>query len=877
MSEEQQNEVTGADVVSTGDTEIVDHHGHIEQVDLQTEMQRSYLDYAMAVIIGRALPDVRDGLKPVHRRVIYAMYDGGYRPDRAFNKCARVVGDVMGQFHPHGDSAIYDTLVRLIQSWIMRYPLALGQGNFGSPGNDGAAAPRYTETKMAPIALEMVRDINEDTVDFQPNYDGKSLEPTVLPARIPNLLVNGSSGIAVGMATNIPPHNLREVAEGVEWFLKNPHATNEELLNALMARIKGPDFPTGAQILGTKGIEDAYRTGRGSITMRAVVNVEEIHGRTCLVVTELPYQANPDNLAIKIAELIKDGKVTGIADLRDETSGRTGQRLVIVLKRDASPKVVLNNLYKHTQLQENFSANMLAIVDGVPRTLSLDAFVRHWVNHQLDVIVRRTRYRLRQAEEEAHILRGLLKALDALDEVIALIRRSPTADEARTALMEFLQIDEAQAQAILNMQLRRLAALERQKIQDRHDELMRMIAEYNAIIASETRQREIISEELGEIVNRYGDDRRTQIMYGYNGDMSMEDLIPEEEVVVTITRGGYIKRTRSDQYRSQHRGGKGIKGASLRGDDVVEHFFVTTTHSWILFFTNLGRVYRAKGYELQEAGRDAKGQHIANLLEFQGGEHIAQVMELKSYEDAEYLVLATRGGMVKKSRLSDYDTNRTAGLIAINLREGDEVVSAFTVSAADDILLVSRNGMSLRFHADDASLRPMGRSTSGVTGMKFRDGDELISANVVTEGSYVFVVTEGGYAKRTSVDEYRVQGRNGFGIKVAKLVEDRGALVGGLIVDEEDEVLVVMSSGKVVRSNVNEVPAKGRDTMGVIFAKPGEGDSIIGVARNQDRQLDDSDDENTENAEAADDTSTAPGTDNEGEAAAADLTATGGN
>ena len=876
MSEEQQNKSTEVDVVSNGGAESVDHHGHIEQVDLQTEMQRSYLDYAMAVIIGRALPDVRDGLKPVHRRVIYAMYDGGYRPDRSFNKCARVVGDVMGQFHPHGDSAIYDTLVRLIQSWIMRYPLALGQGNFGSPGNDGAAAPRYTETKMAPIALEMVRDINEDTVDFQPNYDGKSLEPTVLPARIPNLLVNGSSGIAVGMATNIPPHNLREVAEGVEWFLKNPHATNEELLNALMARIKGPDFPTGAQILGTKGIEDAYRTGRGSITMRAVVNVEEIHGRTCLVVTELPYQANPDNLAIKIAELIKDGKVTGIADLRDETSGRTGQRLVIVLKRDASPKVVLNNLYKHTQLQENFSANMLAIVDGVPRTLSLDAFVRHWVNHQLDVIVRRTRYRLRQAEEEAHILRGLLKALDALDEVIALIRRSPTADEARSGLMEFLQIDEAQAQAILNMQLRRLAALERQKIQDRHDELMRMIAEYNAIIASETRQREIISEELGEIVNRYGDERRTQIMYGYNGDMSMEDLIPEEEVVVTITRGGYIKRTRSDQYRSQHRGGKGIKGASLRGDDVVEHFFVTTTHSWILFFTNLGRVYRAKGYELQEAGRDAKGQHIANLLEFQGGEYIAQVMELKSYDDAEYLVLATRGGMVKKSRLSDYDTNRTAGLIAINLREGDEVVSAFTVSAKDDILLVSRNGMSLRFHADDASLRPMGRSTSGVTGMKFRDGDELISANVVTEGSFVFVVTEGGYAKRTSVDEYRVQGRNGFGIKVAKLVEDRGALVGGLIVDEEDEVLVVMASGKVVRSNVNEVPAKGRDTMGVIFAKPGKGDSIIGVARNQDRQLDDSDDETTENTEASE-SSEAPGTDNEGEAAAADLTATGGN
>ena len=847
MSEENQSENPDIEVTTnSGEIVLDDPHGHIEQVDLQTEMQRSYLDYAMAVIIGRALPDVRDGLKPVHRRVIYAMYDGGYRPDRAFNKCARVVGDVMGQFHPHGDSAIYDTLVRLIQSWIMRYPLALGQGNFGSPGNDGAAAPRYTETKMAPIALEMVRDINEDTVDFQPNYDGKSLEPTVLPARIPNLLVNGSSGIAVGMATNIPPHNLREVAAGVEWFLKNPNATNEELLSALMERIKGPDFPTGATILGTKGIEDAYRTGRGSITMRAVVNVEEIHGRTCLVVTELPYQANPDNLAIKIADLIKEGNVTGISDLRDEPSGRTGQRLVIVLKRDAVPKVVLNNLYKHTQLQENFSANMLAIVDGVPRTLSLDAFIRHWVNHQMDVIVRRTRYRLRQAEEEAHILRGLLKALDALDEVIALIRRSPTADEARSALMDFLDIDEAQAQAILNMQLRRLAALERQKIQDRHDELQRLIAEYNAIIASEDRQREIISEELGEIVNRYGDDRRTEILRGFNGDMSMEDLIPEEEVVVTITRGGYIKRTRSDQYRSQHRGGKGIRGAQLRGDDVVEHFFVTTTHSWILFFTNLGRVYRTKGYELQEAGRDAKGQHLANLLEFQPDEHIAQVMDLKTYEDAEYLVLATKGGLVKKSRLSDYDTNRTAGLIAINLRDDDEVVSAFLVSPEDDILLISRNGMSLRFHANNESLRPMGRSTSGVTGMKFRDGDELISAQVVIPESFVFVVTEGGYAKRTHVEGYRVQGRNGFGIKVAKLVEGRGALVGGLIVSENDEVLVVMQSGKVVRTNVSEVPAKGRDTMGVIFAKPGKGDSIIGIARNQDRQLDEQKEDDAE-------------------------------
>jgi DNA gyrase subunit A len=765
------------------------------------------------------------------------MFDGGYRPDRAFNKCARVVGEVMGQYHPHGDTAIYDALVRLIQDWTMRYPLALGQGNFGSPGNDGAAAPRYTETKMAPLAMEMVRDIDEETVDFQDNYDGKNQEPTILPARFPNLLVNGSSGIAVGMATNIPPHNLREVADGVQWYLANPTASREQLLEELLKRIKGPDFPTGATILGHKGIEDAYRTGRGSITMRAVVNVEELQGRTCLVVTELPYQANPDNLAIKIAELVKDGKVQGIADLRDETSGRTGQRLVIVLKRDAVAKVVLNNLYKHTQLQENFGANMLAIVDGVPRTLSLDAFIRHWVTHQLDVIARRTRYRLRKAEEEAHILRALLKALDMLDEVIALIRASSTTEAARDGLMELLDIDEIQARAILDMQLRRLAALERQKIQDRHAELEAMIAEYNAILGSEERQRSIISEELAEIVAKHGDDRRTQILMGYDGDMSMEDLIPEEEVVVTITRGGYVKRTRSDNYRSQQRGGKGIKGAQLRGDDVVEHFFVTTTHHWLLFFTNLGRVYRAKAYELAEGSRDAKGQHVANLLAFQPDEHITQVLDLTDYQQAPYLVLATKRGLVKKTRLEDYDTNRSAGVIAINLREEDELVSAQLVSETDDLMLVSRKGQSIRFTATDDALRPMGRATSGVTGMKFREDDELLAMNVVAEGSYVFVVTEGGYAKRTAVEEYRLQGRGGLGIKVAKLAEERGDLVGALVVQEEDEVLVVMGGGKVVRSSVAGVPAKGRDTMGVIFAKPDKNDRIIEVARNTERGL----------------------------------------
>ncbi|MDJ0312057.1 DNA gyrase subunit A [Arthrobacter sp. H35-D1] len=839
MSDETPQNPEEPTVETTGDDVLEGSlmHDKVEQIDLQEEMKRSYLDYAMAVIVGRALPDVRDGLKPVHRRVLYAMFDGGYRPERSFNKCARVVGEVMGQYHPHGDSAIYDALVRLIQDWTMRYPLALGQGNFGSPGNDGAAAPRYTETKMAPLAMEMVRDIDEETVDFQDNYDGKNQEPTILPSRFPNLLVNGSSGIAVGMATNIPPHNLREVAEGVQWYLANPTVGREELLEALIERIKGPDFPTGAQILGRKGIEDAYRTGRGSITMRAVVNVEEIQGRTCLVVTELPYQANPDNLAIKIADLVKDGKIAGIADLRDETSGRTGQRLVVVLKRDAVAKVVLNNLYKHTQLQENFSANMLAIVDGVPRTLPLDAFIRHWVTHQMDVIVRRTQFRLRKAEEEAHIQRALLKALDALDEVIALIRRSSTTEEAREGLMQLLSIDETQAKAILDMQLRRLAALEHQKIQDRHDVLETMITEFNRILSDPEIQRGIVSDELAEITSRYGDDRRTEIMMGYDPNMSMEDLIPEEEMVVTITRGGYVKRTRSDNYRSQHRGGKGIKGAALRGDDVVEHFFVTTTHHWLLFFTNLGRVYRAKAYELAEAGRDAKGQHVANLLAFQPDEKIAQVMELRDYQQSPYLVLATKNGLVKKTSLEDYDTNRSAGVIAINLRDGDELVSAQLVSDTDDLLLVSRKGQSIRFTATNEALRPMGRATSGVTGMKFRDFDELLSANVVTEDSFVFIVTEGGYAKRTAVGEYRLQGRGGLGIKVAKLVEDRGDLIGALIVREDDEVLVVMGGGKVVRSDVSEVPAKGRDTMGVIFAKPDKNDRIIGIARNSERGL----------------------------------------
>ena len=841
-------------------TDVPDEPGdRVQPVDLQLEMQRSYLDYAMSVIVGRALPDVRDGLKPVHSRVLYAMYDGGYRPDRQFSKCSRVVGDVMGKYHPHGDVAIYDALVRLVQDWVMRYPLAAGQGNFGSPGNDPAAAPRYTETRMAPLAMEMVRDIDEDTVDFRDNYDGRTKEPVVLPARFPNLLVNGSAGIAVGMATNIPPHNLREVAAGVQWYLEHPEATKEELLEELIARIPGPDFPTGATILGRRGIEDAYRTGRGSITMRAVVTVEEIQGRTCLVVSELPYQVNPDNLAAKIADLVKDGRVAGIADMRDETSGRTGQRLVIVLKRDAVAKVVLNNLYKHTQLQDTFGANMLALVDGVPRTLSLDAFVRHWVNHQLDVIQRRTRYRLRQAQERAHILRGYLKALDALDEVIALIRASATVEDAREGLMALLEVDEIQARAILNLQLRQLAALERQKIIDEYTQLMERIADYEDILAKPARQREIVGTELGEIVDKYGDDRRTQIL-PYDGEVSMEDLIAQEEVVVTITRGGYAKRTRSDQYRVQKRGGKGVRGAQLRADDVVEHFGVTTTHHWLLFFTNLGRVYRAKAYELPEGGRDSKGQHVANMLAFQPGEQIAKVVDLRDYDQAEYLVLATRRGLVKKTRLAEYDSNRTGGLIAINLRtdsggEPDEVVSAALVDDGDELLLVSRKGQAVRFFSDATQLRPMGRATSGVTGMRFEGDDDLLAMDVIREGSFLVTVTDGGYAKRSDMHRVNAQGhldyrrtsRGTKGVRAVRLPDNRGDLVGAKMVEQGDEVLVVMESGKVVRSLVGQIPVYGRDSAGVILAKPDNGDRILAVARNVERNLgENGDDESAE-------------------------------
>ena len=817
-------------------------YDRIETVDLQVEMARSYLDYAMSVIVGRALPDVRDGLKPVHRRVLFAMYDAGYRPDKGYYKSSRIVGDVMGNYHPHGDGAIYDTVVRLAQHWSLRYPLIDGNGNFGSPGNDPAAAMRYTEARLSPIAMEMMRDIDEETVNFSPNYDGRSQEPDVLPSRLPNLLVNGSAGIAVGMATNIPPHNLREVSEGVIWALDNPDAPSEQLLDQLLKVVKGPDFPTRALIVGRNGIEEAYRTGRGSITMRAVVLVEEINKRTCLVITELPYQVNPDNLALKIAELVKDGKIKGIADVRDEGNERLGQRLVIVLRNDATPKVILNNLYKHTQLQDTFGANMLALVDGVPRTLRLDEFVRYYIDHQVEVIVRRTKFRLAEKERRAHILRGYLKALDALDAVIALIRASKTPEEARTGLMKLLDVDELQANAILDMQLRRIAALERQKINDEYNELMSDIVELNTILASPEKQRQIIKSELQEVVAKYGDERRTQIVAS-EGDFSAEDLIPDQSVVVTITHGGYSKRTRADLYRSQRRGGKGVKGAALKQDDVVDHFFVASTHDWLLFFTNQGRVYRAKVHELPDAGRDARGQHVANLMAFKPGEEIASVLSIKDYTVAPYLVLATKSGLVKKSPLSEYDSPRTGGLIAIALKGDDEVVGATLVSAKDELLLVSKKGMSVRFAADDETLRSMGRSTSGVIGMKFRADDQLLTmaridvSQVNSDDLFIFTATDGGYGKKTPLSEYRIQGRGGIGIKAAKIDENsRGVLVGALVLSDSDEVLAITSAGTVMRTAAREIRQTGRDSMGVRLVNLSDGVSLLTVTMSQEAQ-----------------------------------------
>lgn len=991
----------------------------VEPVDIQQEMQRSYIDYAMSVIVGRALPEVRDGLKPVHRRVLYAMFDSGFRPDRSHAKSARSVAETMGNYHPHGDASIYDTLVRMAQPWSLRYPLVDGQGNFGSPGNDPPAAMRYcvtadtlvslpegksvriadvvpgalphsdntielkvlgrhgtaaiadrlfhsgdhqtytvrtseghevtgtpnhpllclvdvagvptllwklieeigpgdvvalnaetahvdeirsdsivfrrvaaflerfgddpdaaaiatdltdgrfryarvaavsdggiqpvyslrvdtedhafvtngflshnTEARLTPLAMEMLREIDEETVDFIPNYDGRVQEPTVLPSRFPNLLANGSGGIAVGMATNIPPHNLRELADAVYWCLDNHDADEEATLSAVTERVKGPDFPTAGLIVGSQGISDTYATGRGSIRMRGVVEIEEdSRGRTSIVITELPYQVNHDNFITSIAEQVRDGKLAGISNIEDQGSDRVGIRIVVELKRDAVAKVVLNNLYKHTQLQTSFGANMLSIVDGVPRTLRLDQLIRHYVNHQLDVIVRRTVYRLRKANERAHILRGLVKALDALDEVIALIRASETVDVARQGLIDLLDIDDIQAQAILDMQLRRLAALERQRIVDDLAKIEAEIADLEDILAKPERQRVIVRDELREIVDKHGDERRTRIVAA-DGEVTDEDLIAREDVVVTITETGYAKRTKTDLYRSQKRGGKGVQGAGLKQDDIVNHFFVSSTHDWILFFTTQGRVYRAKAYELPEASRTARGQHVANLLAFQPEERIAQVIQIRGYEDAPYLVLATRNGLVKKSKLTDFDSNRSGGIVAVNLRDGDELVGAELCSADDDLLLVSAKGQSIRFSATDEALRPMGRATSGVQGMRFNTDDALLSLNVVQQDTYLLVATSGGYAKRTGIDEYPVQGRGGKGVLTIQFDKRRGTLVGALIVDDDTELYAITSGGGVIRTGARQVRKAGRQTKGVRLMNLGAGDTLVAIARN---------------------------------------------
>ena len=810
-------------------------YDRITPIDLNQEMQNSYIDYAMSVIVGRALPEARDGMKPVQRRILYAMFDSGFLHNRSYVKSARSVAETMGHYHPHGDSAIYDTLVRMAQPWTMRYPLIDGQGNFGSAGNDPAAAMRYTEARLTSLAEEMLRDIREDVVDFQPNYDGKTNEPVVLPSRVPQLLMNGSNGIAVGMATNIPPHNLGEVAEAIYWCLDNPDADEASTLDAVMERIKGPDFPTAGLIVGDQGIKDAYTTGRGSIRMRGKTSIEEEGKRTIIVITELPYQVNPDNLVSSIAQQVSDGRISGIANIEDQSSSRVGMRIVITLKRDAIAKVVLNNLYKHSALQTNFGANMLSIVDGVPRTLRIDQLVRIYVRHQLEVIVRRTRFRLRKKEERAHILRGLKKAIDMLDETIALIRRSPSADEARVGLMDLLDIDEAQANAILEMQLRRLAALELQKILDELAQIEIDIADLKDVLAKPERQRAIIKDELSDIIRKYGDERRTRIIPA-DGELSDEDLIPEEDVVVTITETGYAKRTKTDLYRSQKRGGKGVKGATLKQDEIVKHFFVCSTHDLILFFTAKGRVYRLKAYDLPEANRTARGQHVANLLAFQPEERIAQVIQLKSYQDAPYLVLATRNGLVKKSRLEDYDSNRTGGLVAINLKGDDELVGASLCSENDDLILVSEYGQSIRFHATDDVLRPMGRATSGVYGMRFNGDDNLLSMNVVKENEFLLVATSGGYAKRTAMDDYPVQGRGGKGVLTIQYDRRRGNLVGAEVVSLDDEIFAITTGGGIIRTAAKEVRKAGRQTKGVRLMNLSDGDSLLAIARNADQE-----------------------------------------
>ncbi|MEX0657535.1 MAG: DNA gyrase subunit A [Egibacteraceae bacterium] len=806
--------------------DVVPPGNRIEPIELEDELQRSYLDYAMSVIVGRALPDVRDGLKPVHRRILFSMFEGGMRSTTKHRKSAAAVGDVMKKYHPHGDSAIYDALARMAQPWAIRYPLIDGHGNFGSVDGDPPAAMRYTEARLSPLAMELLRDIDEETVDFVDSYDGDAEEPVVLPSRFPNLLVNGSSGIAVGMATNIPPHNLVEMTNAVIAQIANPDITLDEL----MTMVPGPDFPTGATIMGLRGIREAYETGRGSVRMRAVVDVEDDDKGARIVVTELPYQVNKARLAEKIAELHKHKRIIGIRDLKD-LSNRQGNKLVVFCKRDANPQVILNQLYKMTQLQDTFGVNNLSLVDGVPRTLGLKATIGHYIDHQVDVITRRTRYRLRKAEERAHVLEGLIIALDNLDAVIALIRAAASAEAALAELQERFSLSEVQARAILDMQLRRLAQLEAQRIAEEYAELSERIADLRDILARPERVRAIISDELGELRDRFGDARRTQIVPD-DGEVDMADLIAQTDVAVTLTRAGYVKRVPISEYRTQRRGGKGVTSGALKEDDIIRDLLVTTTHHWLLFFTNQGRVYRVRAWQVPEKSRTARGAYVANVegLALAPEERIAAVVSVTDdelRESTSYLVFATRQGMVKRTALADYDSPRSV-LIAINLREGDELIGVQVTSGGDEIVLVSRRAMAIRFAESDA--RRMGRDTTGVIGMALSAGDEVLSACRTIPDGQLLVVTDEGYGKRTPLERYPTQRRGGKGVLTAKLVEARGGLVGALVAAYEQEIFLVTDTGTIIRMDVGDIRPTGRSTQGVRLMKPSQGAKVASVA-----------------------------------------------
>jgi len=811
-----------ADIIDVKDQNII-------PVDIEAEMKNSFINYAMSVIVDRALPDVRDGLKPVHRRILYAMFGLGFTPDKAYRKCATTVGEVLGKYHPHGDAAVYDSMVRMAQNFSLRYPLVDGHGNFGSIDGDPPAAMRYTEAKLAKISMEMVRDINKDTVDFKPNFDEHEMEPVVLPSRFPNLLVNGSSGIAVGMATNIPPHNLSEVIDGIVTVIDNPQTTIDDLIKI----IKGPDFPTGATIVGKSGIKDAYRTGRGKIIMRAVTNIEQMtSNKQRIVVTELPYQVNKARLIEKIADLVKEKRIESISDLRDE-SDREGMRIVIELKKDANANVVLNQLLKFTQMQETFSVNMLALIQTPdkkfePRVINLRQAIDYYIDHQKDIIVRRTKFDLDKAEARAHILEGLKIAIDNLEEVIRIIRASKNEANAKEALMERFNFSEKQAQAIVDMRLGRLTALEREKIDAEYEELLAKIKYYKDVLANEYMVLSIIKEELTEIKQKYGDERRTKIISD-EGDFDVEDLIEEESSVITLTHFGYVKRIPTDTYKSQRRGGKGIIGLSTREEDFVENLFTTSTHDYILFFTNKGKVYRLKAYEIPEAGRHAKGTAIVNLLQLEPDEKITTVIPLEEYKEGLYLVLATKKGIVKKTDLMEYDNIRKGGLTAVTLKENDELIDVKLTDGTKDIILVTRNGMSIRFNEQD--VRPLGRVSMGVRGIKLDDDDEVVGMGVYIEDTSLLVVTERGFGKRTELEEYKVQTRGGKGILTYRVTEKTGKIAGMKLVNEKDDVMLISSDGSIIRINVNDISILGRATQGVTLMRLDESVYLVGVAR----------------------------------------------